>query len=202
MFNWLWEKLGGGKSTKKDEETDDTTGDVATQQPNNGTDEAAAIAAEAAKAVGDSKKGKGKARPKKANATRAKPSRQASASLSTSSNHELPPKTKKGSTTSTGRQRRGSGGGSISDFDIQYPKLLAFFDKEGHWNVPIAYKNDKGGDGAQLFAFSQSLRQHMRKVEEWETEQKKKYSTSKSACLLYTSPSPRDLSTSRMPSSA
>ena len=37
---------------------------------------------------------------------------------------------------------------------------------------------------------------------EFEVEDKKKFTSEIEACLLYTSPSPRDLSTSRMPSSA
>ena len=48
----------------------------------------------------------------------------------------------------------------------------------------------------------QSIEQELASPEVWQDQDKVKQLAQSKACLLYTSPSPRDLSTSRMPSSA
>ena len=81
----------------------------------------------------------------------------------------------------------------MEQLEIDLQKMLLPKDPNDERNIFLEIRAGTGGDESALFA-GDLLRMYTRFAERnrWQIE----------ICLLYTSPSPRDLSTSRMPSSA
>ena len=78
--------------------------------------------------------------------------------------------------------------------------FLNYFAKQGHEIVPSSPLVPRN-DPTLMFANS-GMVQFKNLFTGVETRDYKRATTAQKCCLLYTSPSPRDLSTSRMPSSA
>ena len=87
---------------------------------------------------------------------------------------------------------------------MKQPSYVGFKSKEYHWKPDIDYRENphlyKVGRGQQGVLICQPYKSELHI--HWRFRTPEEAQKSAQTCLLYTSPSPRDLSTSRMPSSA
>ena len=88
---------------------------------------------------------------------------------------------------------------NASDFDVYWIEQV-----EGKWSDPkrMSYVLNRGDEDILLGFTSQADGIYFYRGEDFEGEILLSQGVNSKSCLLYTSPSPRDLSTSRMPSSA